>query len=62
MEKKMSHTRLNPVPGNNVLPAEIADFYIRVSCVNIISSDRSSSRNGVPVSITYGSVSAGRGK
>ena len=32
------------MPGNNVLPAEIADFYIRVSCVTIISSDRSSSR------------------
>ena len=25
--------RLNPVPGNNVLPEEIADFYIRVGLV-----------------------------
>ena len=48
----MLYARLNPVPGNNVLPAEIADFYIRVSFVTfIISSDRSSSRNGVPLSI-----------
>ena len=27
----LSVLRLNPVPGNNVLPAEIADFYIKVS-------------------------------